>query len=119
MHNFFSDVAEPINYCKGSRAIIAASMNRSGRKPIAGYKEDGVTVESHDILWVGFPESLRLDQPKIIRNGRPLAHRQNPLWTQHNKHPIPECFFTYPPQTLLEGASRLPQKWESSEVECE
>ena len=64
MHNFFSDLAKPINYCKGSRAIIAASMNHSGRKPIAGYKEDGVRVESHDILWVGFPEVFDWISPR-------------------------------------------------------
>ena len=45
MHAFFSDLAEPINYCSDSRAIIAASMNHSDRVPIAGYKEDGVRVE--------------------------------------------------------------------------
>ena len=42
MHAFFSELAEPINYCNGSRAMVAASMNHSDRIPIAGYKEDGV-----------------------------------------------------------------------------
>ena len=45
MHAFFKDLAEPTNYCKGRRAIVATSMKPSDRKAIVGYKEDSVRVD--------------------------------------------------------------------------